>query len=212
MPSTPRFDLQTWLANQIQPNQVFNPFLLIATQAIGLQVLSKTTAAQPGSPANFDSYILPTGKSGAAWTGFAVGDVAFYWTDGTTGGWTAFTPPAGLIATVADEGGRVQFDGSTWNNIPAQVNNQTGSAYELELGDQIVEMENAGANTVTIPANASKPFAIGTVILVSQIGAGATSIAITSDTLLGATSVSGQYGAVLLYKRAATTWLGIALT
>lgn len=44
-------------------------------------------------------------------------------------------------------------------------------------------MNNAAANTLTIPANALVAYPIGTQILVTQMGAGTTSIAITPDTL-----------------------------
>lgn len=93
-------------------------------------------------------------------------------------------------------------------------NAQTGTTYTLVAADGVastagVTMNNASANTLTIPANASVAFAIGTMIPVTQLGAGATTIAITSDTLNsngGLLTVPGQYCTVVLHKIGATTW------
>ncbi len=209
MPQTPRFSWNTWVANQAQPNQTFNNFLVPASFLLGANVLSRSTTAQPGSPTSGDAYIIPSGATGAAWTTFSVGDVAFYYSDGTTASWYAVGPETGLVVRVADEGGLLQFDGSAWSGIPSAINAQTGAAYELVLGDQVVTMDNGAGNTLTIPANSATAFPVGTEILVIQLGAGSTSIAITTDTLLGATSVAGQNQARRLVKLAATTWISL---
>jgi hypothetical protein len=97
---------------------------------------------------------------------------------------------------------------------PAQQT-QTGTSYTLVIGDvgKVVTMNNASANTLTIPANASVAFPVGTTIIVEQIGAGQTTVAITSDTLnyysptsAGTCQTPGRYAAVTLFKRASTTW------
>lgn len=112
---------------------------------------------------------------------------------------------------------KLQLD--IWNAIgvletPAQQT-QTGTSYGLVLTDagKVVTMNNASANTVTIPANSDISFPIGSTIIVEQIGAGQTTIAITSDTLnyysptsAGTCQTPGRYAAVTLFKRAATTW------
>lgn len=58
-------------------------------------------------------------------------------------------------------------------------NTQTGSAYTLVLSDETkyVRMDNAGANTLTIPLDSSIAFPLGTLIHIRQVGAGQTSIA-----------------------------------
>jgi hypothetical protein len=90
-------------------------------------------------------------------------------------------------------------------------NLQTGTTYELVIGDagKIVEMNNASANTLTIPANASVAFPVDTRIDVVQYGVGQTIIAITTDTLRGNSKTGGQYQMVSLWKRAATEWVVI---
>lgn len=209
MTATPRFNWNTWATGQAQPNQPFNTQLADMQQLVGLTVISRSTTAQPGSPTNGDAYIIPSGATGAAWSTFSAGDVAHYWDDGTNASWVAIGPETGLLALVADEGGILQYDGAAWSGIPQASKEDTTTAYELELGDGTVRMNNAAANVVTIPANASVAFPIGTRIRVYQIGAGATTIAITTDTLLGVNSISTQNGWVDLEKIAATTWIGI---
>jgi len=93
-------------------------------------------------------------------------------------------------------------------------NLQTGTTYTLVLGDagKMVEMNNASANTVNIPANASVAFPVDTRIDVIQYGAGLTTVAIDTDTLTGAVVSTGQYKAMSLWKRAATEWVVIGGT
>jgi hypothetical protein len=93
-------------------------------------------------------------------------------------------------------------------------NAQTGTTYTLVLADrgQTVTMSNASANTLTIPANASVAFDVGTVINVIQLGAGATTIeGDTGVTLNGVSAGSGainnQYQGVSLLKIATDTWI-----
>ena len=92
-----------------------------------------------------------------------------------------------------------------------QISTQIAS-YPLLLADagKTIEMNVASGNTLTIPANASVAFPIGTVINIVQVGAGQTTVAITSDTLVSSGSkfkLSGQYSGATLYKRASTTWV-----
>lgn len=79
---------------------------------------------------------------------------------------------------------------------PVQLNEQNGTSYTLVINDANARiiMNNAGANTLTIPTNASVEFPIGTEIRVLQIGAGATSI--TGDTGVTLNGVSAGSGAM----------------
>jgi hypothetical protein len=100
---------------------------------------------------------------------------------------------------------------------PPPVNAQIGTTYGLVLSDApassanqgIVTMNNGSANTLTIPANASVAFPVGTVVQVVQLGAGQTTIAITTDTLLNPSSVTAraQNSTLTLTKVATTTWV-----
>jgi hypothetical protein len=91
------------------------------------------------------------------------------------------------------------------------VSNKTAN-YTLALVDSfsLIEMELAGANTVTIPLNATVAFPIGTIIYITQIGAGQTQIVPTGGVTLqsdgGATKIASQFTEVSLRKRATNTW------
>jgi hypothetical protein len=94
---------------------------------------------------------------------------------------------------------------------------QTGTTYTTVIDDngQIVTMNNASANTLSIPTNASVAYAIGTQINVLQIGAGQTTIqAVTSGTTTilstaatpAAPKIRARYGMATCIKAATDTW------
>lgn len=95
----------------------------------------------------------------------------------------------------------------------AQANAQTGTTYTLDATDagKMITMNNAAANTLTIPANASVAFPVGTEIHIMQLGAGATTVAITTDTLnvdADFTKVlAGQYSVATIKKMTSTMWV-----
>ena len=90
------------------------------------------------------------------------------------------------------------------------VNDQTGTAYTLVLADQdkIVRMDNAAANTVTVPPESAASFPIGAVVMISQVGAGQTTVAAgTGVTVNGAAmSLASQWASASLIKVAADEW------
>lgn len=99
------------------------------------------------------------------------------------------------------------------SNVP--VNTQTGTAYTLVLTDytsgSIVEMNNAAANTVTIPPNSSVAFPVGAVIPIRQLGAGVTTIAAGAGVTLRnphlTTKIAAQYGSATIHQRATDEWV-----
>jgi hypothetical protein len=91
------------------------------------------------------------------------------------------------------------------------VNAQTGTTYTLVIGDagKLVTMSNASANTLTVPPNSSVAFATGTVIHVSQAGAGKTTVAQGSGVTIRKTdtfSARAQYSWLTLIKIATDEW------
>jgi len=94
-------------------------------------------------------------------------------------------------------------------------NDQTGTTYTLVLADadnKTVWMNNAAANVLTVPTNASVAFSVGAKINVMMEGAGVTSI--TGDTGVtvngvsaGSGAINNQYQGVTLTKRATNTWI-----
>lgn len=94
------------------------------------------------------------------------------------------------------------------------VNPQTGTAYTLAATDvdKIVEMNNASANTVTVPQDSAltSPIHVGATIEIVQTGAGLTTVAAGSGaTVNGRPGLKsgGQWARMRLTKRAANTWL-----
>lgn len=94
---------------------------------------------------------------------------------------------------------------------------QTGTTYTTVLDDngQVITMNNASANTLSIPTNASVAYPIGTQINVLQIGAGQTTIqAVTSGTTTilstGATAAAPKlrvrYSAATCVKAGTDLW------
>lgn len=94
---------------------------------------------------------------------------------------------------------------------PPVPNTQTAT-YILALNDAggIVEMNVGSGNNLTIPLNSAIPFAIGTRIVVAQIGAGATTINGTAGVTIRNRSglqLGGQYAVAYLYKRGTDEWV-----
>ena len=88
-------------------------------------------------------------------------------------------------------------------------NLQTGTTYELVLTDagKIIDLTNASAIALTIPANAAVAFDVDTRIDIHQNGAGLVTVGITTDTLRGDAVSQGQYKGLSLWKRTATEWV-----
>jgi hypothetical protein len=91
------------------------------------------------------------------------------------------------------------------------TNRQTAS-YTLVLGDadKLVEMNVSTANNLTIPLNSSVAFPTGTQILLSQYGAGQTTIVATSGVTVRSSGaklkLTGQYSGATLIKIGTDEW------
>jgi hypothetical protein len=106
--------------------------------------------------------------------------------------------------TLTDPKINLAFDAETASYTAVLANNS-----------QVVTMDNAAANTFSIPTNASVAFPIGTQINVLQIGAGQTTIqAVTSGTTTinstgasaAAPKLRARYSAATCIKAATDTW------
>lgn len=95
--------------------------------------------------------------------------------------------------------------------LTSAENVQTGTAYTLVLSDafKLVGMDNASANTLTVPPNSSVAFPVGTRIDITQDGAGQTTVVAdtgvtirTPETL----KLRKQRAKATLIKRATDTW------
>jgi hypothetical protein len=127
----------------------------------------------------------------------AAGDVALFVSEGS-GNWRM------LDYRRAAEVPNVKSD------VTRTLNAQTGTTYTLAIGDagNIVTMNNAAANTLTIPPNSSVAFPVGTQIDIAQKGAGKTTIAAGAGVTINNTnkSLAAQYAGVTAIKEATDTW------
>jgi hypothetical protein len=95
----------------------------------------------------------------------------------------------------------------------AVLNAQTGTSYTLVLADaaKVVSLTNAAAITLTVPAESSVAFDVGTQILLYQGGAG--QVTITPDSGVNIRSegaklkLTDQYAVAGLLKLASDEWV-----
>lgn len=87
------------------------------------------------------------------------------------------------------------------------------ASYTLAMSDagSVVDMNFAGANTITVPNDTVLPLPVGVVIDVTASGAGATTIAAGSGASIvkaaaDSFTISGQHKTARLRKIAANTW------
>jgi hypothetical protein len=91
--------------------------------------------------------------------------------------------------------------------------NTPTASYTLVLADsgKVVEMNVASANNLTVPPNSSVAFPIGTIIEVTQLGAGQTTFVPGSGVTIRSPSnklkLTGQYSSASLRKRATNEWM-----
>jgi hypothetical protein len=104
-----------------------------------------------------------------------------------------------------------------WDTAVA-LNLQAGTTYTLALTDQgaTVGFSNGSPVTVTVPANASVAFPTGSIVRVSQLGAGAVTVAagggvtVNKSSNLAALVVGAQYESLVLIKTATNVWFATA--
>src|SRR6056300_604937 len=99
-------------------------------------------------------------------------------------------------------------------NVIAQsaINAQTGTTYTTVIGDasKLVTLSNASAITLTIPANSSVAYPVGTKIDFAQVGAGQVTVAGAGGVTVNSTptlKLRAQYSAATCIKTATDTWL-----
>jgi hypothetical protein len=132
--------------------------------------------------------------------------------------WVFLTPQDGWQIWIADEARHVRFTSGAWVEVPrpgiVPIRTLTGINHTLEAIDLgcIVETTGSSAVAVTIPAEATVPFETGTMINITQIGAGVATIAAAAGVSLngitgGSVSLGGQWAGAALTKRGADAWV-----
>ena len=107
--------------------------------------------------------------------------------------------------------GNVAVTGSV---VDHTLTNQQTSSYTLVIGDdgKMVEMNVGTANNLTVPADNTVNFPVGTSIDILQVGAGQTTIVATSGVTINRSTglkLRTQWSAATLIKRAANTWVAV---
>lgn len=103
------------------------------------------------------------------------------------------------------------FEAGLNETIP--LNAQTGTTYTLVAGDagDLVTLSNASGITLTVPTNASVPFAIGTQITITQANSGQVTVAgavgVTVNAADSATKLRTQWSAATLIKTNTNSWI-----
>ncbi len=96
--ATPRLDLPLLQGGQAQKHLTMNAALMRLESLVQAKASSRTTAAQPSSPVNGDTYILPASPTGTVWSGLAAGSFVRF----DSGAWEVIPFPAGAVVYVAD--------------------------------------------------------------------------------------------------------------
>ena len=117
MQNSPNLNLHYLQPQQSQKHVTVNESLRRLDALAQTSVVSRTTTAQPGAPTDGVIYILPVGKTGAAWAAMADLALAYY----VDGAWAELTPKEGWRCWVADADEFVVFDGAAWNEISGDV-------------------------------------------------------------------------------------------
>jgi hypothetical protein len=108
-----------------------------------------------------------------------------------------------------------QLDAAQAALVLTTISQTVTAAVTLALTDQskIVAVNHSSLTTnvvVTIPANATVAFPVGSVVEVLSIGAGGTKISPAAGVTLNGSSIAYPgYGAVRLVKTATNTWMGL---
>jgi hypothetical protein len=169
-------------------------------------------AAEPGAPAAGDIIVLDETHATHP-NAIAVYD---------DGAWVYFTPSEGWLIYNRATNEYLTYDAAAWTALatgggggailPTPVTGQAAS-YTAVLGDanSYIRMNVAGANTFTVPANATVAFPIGTRLYVEQRGAGVTTITpdagVTIRSRGGVYGTGGQYAVAALIKVDTDTWV-----
>ena len=169
-------------------------------------------APLPASGTFGDIYVVPA-AAGANANALAL------W-DGEPGAedWVFLTPQEGWQVWVMDEARHLRLISGAWVEVPrpgvVRIRTLTATSHTLELIDlgSIIETTGSSVITVTIPDEATVPFEIGTLVNITQVGAGVTTVTAAAGVSLngildGSISLDGQWAGAALVKRGADAWV-----
>lgn len=174
------------------------------------RALSRSTVL-PVSGSMGDIYIVPAGAAEQP-NAIALWDEA-----AGTPAWVFLTPQEGWQVWVTDEARDLRYTAGSWADMPrpgiVAIRTLTATAHTLDLTDvgRILETTGASGVTVTIPAGATVPFETGTLIHLTQVGAGTAVVQAAAGVSLngvtgGAVALDGQWSGAALTRRGADAW------
>ncbi len=120
---------------QAQKHVTVNETIRKLDAIVQLSVVSATTMTQPGSPSDGAVYIIPSGKSGDQWAGFANGSLGYY----RDGAWVEITPREGWLAFEKDTDQLLVYSGTAW------ALSAPGKLLGLSATDRLLGRSSAGA-------------------------------------------------------------------
>ncbi|MGQ0533303.1 MAG: DUF2793 domain-containing protein [Caulobacteraceae bacterium] len=126
---------------------------------------ARWVVAEPASPADGDLYILPAGKTGAAWAAMAEGALA-YWRDGV---WEELAPKPGWRAYVEDEDALYARTLAGWSKLAAEGERRL---IFTPGGDGVVSIYRIDAARVQNPRTATISAIAADVITLASADAG----------------------------------------
>ena len=132
--------------------------------------------------------------------------------------WVTLPPQDGWQVWIADEARHVRFTAGSWVEVPrpgiVRIRTLTATSHMLEAVDlgSILETTGSSAVTVTIPPEATVPFETGSLINITQVGAGVATVAAAAGVSLngvagGTAALDGPWSGVALVKRGADAWI-----
>lgn len=209
--TTPLLAITELVSAQASPEITVNEALRLI-EGLTIRVLSRSTTAEPGSPADGDAYIIPAAATGTDWSTFTAGDVALF----SGGAWSALTPFNGLSVTVVDENGLgVYWDGAAWRSLGAQPHfvpeivsaNTTLTA--ADMGKLLLVDTAGGAVTITLE---DPSLVSGEEVLIVKTSADANAVTVDAaagDSIEGAGSISlaSQWDKAALVSDGAATYV-----
>ncbi len=190
-----------------------------------LSVKDRDLLTPPGSPANGDTYIMPSGTLTDAWAARTVGDLAMWSTQDNA--WRFKTPRLGYRAFVEDENKLVYFttiwsgENTLYNfkNSPVPTAKTANATLTIaELLTKIITSTSASAVALTLPTGTltdaglpSMPVNVGFDWSVINLGSSSGAVTITagaSHTVVGNPVIAIGTSAILrTVKTAANTFV-----
>lgn len=182
--SDPIYPLEPWQQNTLDNSVPANTNWL-REEAINRRVLSKSTTAQPGSPADGDVYIIPAGATGTQWSTFSQNDIAIY----RGGTWYAYAPVPGVVANVAGTleeyttggGWAALSSGGARNAVTALAIASGAVNIDCSLGDYFTLSLTANVTSITFSNLPGSGKGAALVIRVQQDGTGGRTVALPAS-------------------------------